>query len=80
MDISVVIVGTGFAGLGMAIRLSRQGIDDFAVLEQAPRRRRHLARQPLPRLRLRRSVAPLLVLVRAQARLDAQVRPAAEIR
>ena len=32
------------------------------------RHRRHLARQQLPRLRLRRAVAPLLVLVRAESR------------
>jgi cation diffusion facilitator CzcD-associated flavoprotein CzcO len=31
----VVIVGTGFAGLGMAIRLKKEGIEDFVVLEQA---------------------------------------------
>src|SRR5918997_1470566 len=31
----VVIVGAGFAGLGMAIELSRAGPDDFVVLEQA---------------------------------------------
>ena len=30
-----VIVGTGFAGLGMAIRLKRAGIDDFVVLERS---------------------------------------------
>lgn len=32
---SVVIVGTGFSGLGMAIRLKQAGIDDFIVLEKA---------------------------------------------
>lgn len=31
----VIVVGTGFAGLGMAIRLRQQGMIDFAVLEQA---------------------------------------------
>jgi cation diffusion facilitator CzcD-associated flavoprotein CzcO len=31
----VVIVGTGFSGLGMAIGLKRAGIDDFVVLERA---------------------------------------------
>ncbi len=31
----VVIVGTGFAGLGMAIRLKQEGFDDFVVLERA---------------------------------------------
>ncbi|HXX68015.1 MAG TPA: NAD(P)/FAD-dependent oxidoreductase [Polyangiaceae bacterium] len=32
---SIVIVGTGFAGLCMAIRLKKAGIHDFALLEQA---------------------------------------------
>src|SRR6478609_3886100 len=31
----VIIVGTGFAGLGMAARLKRAGMDDFLVLERA---------------------------------------------
>ena len=31
----VVIVGTGFAGLGMAIRLKQAGFDDFTILDQA---------------------------------------------
>ena len=33
----VLIVGAGFAGLGMAIRLKQAGIDDFTVLERADR-------------------------------------------
>ncbi|HEY2762718.1 MAG TPA: NAD(P)/FAD-dependent oxidoreductase [Pseudonocardiaceae bacterium] len=31
----VIVVGTGFAGLGMAIRLRRHGMTDFVVLERA---------------------------------------------
>jgi cation diffusion facilitator CzcD-associated flavoprotein CzcO len=31
----VAIVGTGFAGLGMAIRLKQEGIEDFVVFERA---------------------------------------------
>jgi cation diffusion facilitator CzcD-associated flavoprotein CzcO len=31
----VIVVGTGFAGLGMAIRLRHHGITDFVVLERA---------------------------------------------
>jgi cation diffusion facilitator CzcD-associated flavoprotein CzcO len=31
----VAIVGTGFAGLGMAVRLKQAGIEDFVVLERA---------------------------------------------
>jgi cation diffusion facilitator CzcD-associated flavoprotein CzcO len=33
----LVIVGTGFGGLGMAIRLKQAGFHDFTVLEQAAR-------------------------------------------
>jgi cation diffusion facilitator CzcD-associated flavoprotein CzcO len=33
--VRVAIVGTGFAGLGMAIQLRRHGIDDFLVIERA---------------------------------------------
>jgi len=31
----IAIVGTGFSGLGMAIRLKQEGIEDFVVLERA---------------------------------------------
>jgi len=31
----IVIIGAGFSGLGMAIRLKRAGIEDFVVLERA---------------------------------------------
>jgi cation diffusion facilitator CzcD-associated flavoprotein CzcO len=31
----IAIIGTGFAGLGMAIRLKQEGIHDFVVLEKA---------------------------------------------
>ena len=31
----VVIVGTGFAGLGMAIRMKQAGMEDFVILEKA---------------------------------------------
>ncbi|MGZ3637385.1 MAG: flavin-containing monooxygenase, partial [Ktedonobacterales bacterium] len=31
----VAILGTGFSGLGMAIRMKQQGYDDFVVLERA---------------------------------------------
>lgn len=30
-----VIIGTGFSGLGMAIRLKGAGMEDFTILEQA---------------------------------------------
>ena len=31
----IVVIGTGFAGIGMAIRLKQAGYDDFVVLERA---------------------------------------------
>jgi cation diffusion facilitator CzcD-associated flavoprotein CzcO len=33
--LSVLIVGTGFSGLGMAIRLKQAGFEDFTILERA---------------------------------------------
>src|SRR5450432_152232 len=33
----VLIVGAGFAGIGMAIRLKQAGIEDFTILERADR-------------------------------------------
>jgi cation diffusion facilitator CzcD-associated flavoprotein CzcO len=33
-DVEVVIIGSGFAGLGMAVRLLRDGVRDFVVLER----------------------------------------------
>jgi cation diffusion facilitator CzcD-associated flavoprotein CzcO len=32
--VSVAVIGSGFAGLGMAIRLREMGVDDFVVLER----------------------------------------------
>jgi cation diffusion facilitator CzcD-associated flavoprotein CzcO len=34
-DVEIAIVGTGFGGLGMAIRLKQQGVRDLVVLERA---------------------------------------------
>jgi cation diffusion facilitator CzcD-associated flavoprotein CzcO len=31
----VAIIGSGFGGLGTAIRLKREGLDDFVVLERS---------------------------------------------
>src|SRR3954467_7341750 len=31
----IVGIGTGFAGIGMAVRLKKAGYDDFVVLERA---------------------------------------------
>lgn len=34
-DHDVVVIGTGFSGIGMAIQLKKAGMDDFVVLEKA---------------------------------------------
>jgi cation diffusion facilitator CzcD-associated flavoprotein CzcO len=34
MDLSVAVVGSGFSGIGLAIRLEQDGVEDFAVLER----------------------------------------------
>ena len=33
--VRVAVVGAGFSGLGLAIRLKRRGVEDFVVLERA---------------------------------------------
>ncbi|HWE67104.1 MAG TPA: NAD(P)-binding protein, partial [Acidimicrobiales bacterium] len=34
MNYSVIVVGAGFSGIGMAIRLRQMGITDFVVLDR----------------------------------------------
>jgi len=34
--VSTLIIGSGFAGLGAAIRLAKDGLDDYLVVERAP--------------------------------------------
>ena len=74
--VGVLIIGSGFAGLGAAIRLAQDGRDDYLVDRAGQRGRRHLARQHLPGRGLRRPLAPVLVLLRAQPELVALVLPA----
>ena len=69
----VVIIGAGFAGVGLGVRLLQRG--DRRLRDPRAQRvgRRHLVRAHLSRLRLRHPDAPVLVLVRAQPELDAAV-------
>ena len=71
----VLVVGAGFAGLGLAIRLRQAGIDDYLILEKAADVggcwRKTATRAPPAT-----SLASLLVFLRAEGRLVAQVRPA----
>ena len=34
MDVTIAIVGSGFSGLGLALRLRQEGVEDFVVLER----------------------------------------------
>lgn len=36
VDSPIVVIGTGFAGIGMTIRLKQKGINDFIILERSP--------------------------------------------
>ena len=66
----VAIIGSGFGGLGMAIRLDAGRHRRLRGAGAGRRRRRHLAGQLLSGLRLRRAVAPVLVLVRPEPELE----------
>ncbi len=67
----LAIIGAGFAGLGMAIRLKQEGIDDFLVLERADGLGGTWRDNTLSGLRGRRAVPPVLLLLRAEPGLDA---------
>ena len=74
--IDIAIIGTGFAGLGMAIRLRQTGVTDFVVLEKAASVGGTWRDNHYP-VCVRRAIARLFVLVRAEPALDAHVRAAA---
>ena len=71
---SVAIVGGGFGGIGAAVMLSREGYHDVTVFERGDRVGGRLELQHLSRHRLRRALAPLRVLLRAQPQLVAALR------
>ena len=70
----VAIIGAGPGGLGLAIQLVKSGRRRLRALRGVRRRRRHLADEHLPRRRLRRAVAPLLLFLCPEARLVQDVR------
>ena len=75
-DVRVAIIGTGFSGVGVAIRLKQAGIEDFVLLERADDLGGTWRDNHYPGLLLRRPLARVLVLVRAEPALDARVRAA----
>ena len=67
------MIGAGMAGILSVIELRRAGYTDFTVYEKADGFGGTWRENTLPRPRVRRAVAPLLVLLRAEPRLDAHV-------
>ena len=72
----VAILGAGASGICLGVKLREAGLDGLHDLREVRGRRRHLARQPLPRRVLRRALALLQLLLRAEGRLVAEVRAA----
>ena len=72
----IVIAGAAWR-LGMAIALKKAGFDDFVVLEKDDDLGGTWRDNQLSGLCMRRAVAPVLLLLRAQSVLDAIVRAAA---
>ena len=70
----VAIIGAGPGGLGLAIQLVKSRRRDFVLFEASDGVGGTWRTQHLPRRRLRRAVAPLLLLLRPEARLDQDVR------
>ncbi len=70
-----LIIGSGFSGLGMGIALQKQGFkgDDFLILEKADEIGGTWRDNTYPRVRVRYPVAHVLLLVRAETRLDPYV-------
>ena len=73
----IAIIGSGFSGLCLGIQLKRLGIDSFTIFEKADRHRRHLAREYISGRGVRRAVVFILLLVRAEDGLVAEVGAAA---
>ena len=70
----LAIVGSGFAGLGMAIEAKRAGIEQIIVLERADTLGGTWRDNHYPGLRLRRADAAVFLFVRAEPVLVTPVR------
>ena len=69
----IAIIGSGFSGLCLGIQLQKAGIGSFTIFEKADRIGGTWRDNTLSRRRLRRPVVRLLLLVRAEDRLVAEV-------
>ena len=75
----VVVIGAGFSGIGLAIKLREAGIEDFVAARARERPRRHVARQHLPGLRAATSRRTSTRSRSRRTRLDAAFRGQPEI-
>ena len=73
----VAIIGAGPGGICTGVRLLEAGLPRLRDPGEGPGHRRHVVAQPVSGRRVRHQVAPLLLLVRAEGRLVAAVRPSA---
>ena len=69
-DLRFAIIGAGMAGILSAIKLQRGRPHRLHDLREGRPARRHVAREHLPGPRVRRAVAPLQLLVRAEPRVE----------
>ena len=72
--LDAVVIGTGFAGLGMAIKLKEAGRDDFVILEKDDDLGGTWRDNTYPGCACDVPSPPVLVLVRAEPALDAVLR------
>ena len=63
--VEILIVGSGFAGLGAAIKLTQAGKDDFVVIERGSEVGGTWRDNTYPG-----AVSPVLIFVRAEPELD----------
>ena len=70
-ELPIAIIGAGFAGIGTAIRLQQAGIRSFTIFERADEVGGTWRDNTYPGRGLRRALARLLALVRAEPGLDA---------
>ena len=79
-DLRFAVIGAGMAGILAAIKLARGRLRRLHRLREGRPARRHVAREHLSRHRVRRAVAPLQLLVRAEPATGATTfSPGAEI-
>ena len=73
-DFPIAIIGSGFAGIGMAIQLKKAGIYSFTIFERASEIGGTWRDNTYPRGGLRRPLPRVLVFLRAERELGQALR------